>query len=554
MAVINQGEFNTLNGTVRVLSVTNDVTGLTESIRFNAIGRGVFTATVSGNVYRWKKRSRIREQKDYVLQATEPADLDIRISIRDGQGCEEMYARRFPLEYDLPISPAAIWVSFTGSDTTGDGTQASPYGSIRHALTLVSNTGEIVLANGTYRIDSNNRADWLINDHSSLSYGAIPSGNGWCKSHLDRSDMLLIRAETPYMVRWNITDAPLYYEAPIWLQTAQYVSIDGLIIDHRNLYSENTVELGFNNYITRCIVKRHRTNDYGGWFNPLTGSLVEMCSGVGGVRYGFRSGSSSQPINSVCFRLCVGRQDYSRNRQPQATFAFYGNNGGTLARDAAYLNCIAIDGNYTGQLNTYGYTWGSFYAPKSATNIELKGFISLNNGVFGAGSAIYGPEQSGTNASITDSVVWDIDDNGAGTATGLRYDGNGTQYSASMTIGNVPGNSTLRYSPIDSRLSDTLNGTDKTILYQSDGADARFLFGKLGQRHGDIGYNEETNFRVLPFPYEDQIKQVFSENNTTAPTMSPDNNNTSRGFCSAARLTGYIIKYVDQTATIGDLY
>ena len=459
------------------------------------------------------------------------------------------------LEYDLPISPTAVWVSTTGNDTTGDGSQSTPYATLRRAIDDVTGAGdEICIADGIYNIGDSGHADWLINDHPTANLGAIPSGNSWAASHTDRSNMFLIRAETPFGVRWNITGSPSYYENPVYLTSAQYVSIDGIIFNHESTFGENTVDIGENNYMTRCGVKRNAINDYGGWIKVLSGSLAEMCFGSGGVRYGFRSGDATNAVSDVCFRLCVARQDFSPNEQPQAAFLFYGNNSGNLATDAAFLNCIAVDGQGEGQVAIYGYTWGSFYGPKNSTNVELAGFISLNCTVYGGNAGIYGPEQSGTGYNLHDSVVWNLGDSGAGTSDGIRFDGSGTNTATRMTIGNVPDAYESAYVSTSSRLSDTLNGIQPSVLYQSDGADARYVFGSLGQRYGDAGYNVKSATPVFPYPYEDTIKSVMSETNTTPAGHYPDPNTAARGFCLDTSLTNYIITYVNSGTVIGDIY
>ena len=462
------------------------------------------------------------------------------------------------LEYTIPISGSAVW--FNGNwDGPFNGTEAEPYNDIQAAFDALTDGvgGEIVVKDGTYNVDSSNRARYMINDRASSGFGAKKSGAGWAASATNRDDMILVRAETPFGARFSYTGAGGFYYSFINLESAQFVSVDGLIFENdetSGLALQNMCNTGDNNYISRCIFKRAADGNDGSWVACNDNSLVEMCAGVGATRYGFRCGDSTAATTNHCYRLCVGRFDTSEFTQPCATFAFYGNNSGTAANDAAFLNCIAIDGQWFDTADANLIKWGGLYLPKNAAQCTINGFLVLNEEARYAG--LFAGEQQGEDIVVNDSVIWDI--TGSANVDGYRCNANGTGNAAdSLTVGNV--NQNFYYTgntvtPTNSRANDSLNGTDKSILYQNDGADARYVYGSLGQRFGDAGFDQVTAVPAFPFPYEDTIKSVFTEQIDTAAGHNPAGNVSNRGFCQSTSLTDYIIKYVDPTTTISEVY
>lgn len=462
------------------------------------------------------------------------------------------------LEYTIADhTTTVLWVE-DGAAGGGTGTELSPYQNIRQAIdALTDNQGAMIkVKNGTINVTSANYLDWMINDRAGDGFAALKSGTGWATSHVNRNNMITITAETPYGVRMSYTGAGGYYRAFVHLENAQYVSVDGFIFEYDETSGNallNGVSAYNNNYISRCIVKRAADGNNGSWFSCGDNSLIEMCAGVGGTRYGFRSGSATAATTNHCFRLCVGRQDFSDWAVPNATFAHYGNNTGSGSGRATFLNCIALDGQEDPAQSGDPSRWGSFYAPKDADDVNIHGFISLNETAFYA--SIHAGEQSGSNMTAEDCVMWD--GNGDATQAGFRFNGNGTGNTATrLTIGDIIGNdlyASNTITPTNYRAADTLNGTDPSILYQSDGADARYVYGSLGQRFGDTGYNTKTANPAFPFPYEDTIKTVFTEQLTTPVGFSPSNT-SNRGFCLSTSLTDYIIKYVNGTTTLAEVY
>lgn len=461
------------------------------------------------------------------------------------------------LEYTIAIPVDAIWVE-DGYVGTESGTEAEPYSTLRIALNNTTNGvgAHIVIKDATIAVTSANRVDWMLNDRAGSGFSAVNSGASWAASSTDRANMILVRAETVYGVRFNYTGASANYYQFFNPEAAEYISYDGFILD----YDEDATGLvngmttGDNNYVSRCIIKQGVCNQAGSWVSCGDFSLVEMCAGVGGTRYGFRSGDSTAATTNHCYRLCVGRQDFNEWDVPSATFAHYGNNSGNTAKDAAFLNCIALDGQWFDTGNANLIRWASFYLPKNATDIIIKGFVSLNEEAQYAG--IFAGEQQGTNIAISDSVVWDT--SGSLTADGYRNNANGTGNTAdALTVGNVAQNfyyTSNTVTATNSRANDALNGTDKTILFQSDGADARYVYGTLSQRYGDTDFDTKSAIEVFPFPYEATIKTLFTEQINTPTGSTPAGNVSNRGFCLDTSLTNYLITYVDGTATIGDLY
>jgi hypothetical protein len=470
-------------------------------------------------------------------------------------------------EYTLPISAGAIYVD-PSAGGGGDGTEGLPYNTLRLAMDDLTEGagGEIVIEDGTINITSANRADWLINDRASSGFSPIASGSGWAASHTDRSDMVLIRARNVHGVRFNCTGAGAYYYYCVNLEAAQYVSIDGIIFETDESWGQPTVhivEVGSNCYITRCIAKKAADGQDGSWFSAAgSDNLFEMCYGVGAARYGFRAGGANSSEKRNVWRLCVGRHDTSTAGQPNATFAWYGNNGGNTTGFGGWFNCIALDGQFIGPGTDVSnhVRWGSWYWIKRVTDMVAKGCISLNE-AYQYAAFVQANVYSGCFNTLTeDCVAW-----GSAGTTGTPAGADGIRNNADTlnnnvtdkwTVGKVPDAAESHgYSPLtNSRTLDTLNGTNKSIVHQADGADARFVFGQLGQRWGDTGFDAVTATPVFPFPYEAKLKEVFSEQVDTAASHTPANNVSNRGFCLDTSLTEYIIKYEDNAATTTGVY
>lgn len=469
------------------------------------------------------------------------------------------------LLYTIPIPGSAIWwdPDYVGTES---GTEAQPYSSIEDALADTTNgVGDhIVCKDGTYAVTSANREKFMFNDRVSSGFSLINSGASWATSETDRANMILIRAETAYGVRFNYTGTGGYYYGFINFEAAEYVSVDGFIFTYdatSGAALSSVCTSGSNNYISRCIVKRAAGDTHGSWFICGDNSLIEMCAGVGSTRYGFRCGSSSGATTNHCFRLCIGRQDFYEYNQPNATFAHYGNNGGYLSGHSTWLNCLAVDGQH--DIDGSNFRYGSFYMLKDYDDISMRGCLVLNEGA-DFGSYTLSTGGSGRDMDAQHMVAWDTGEEWDGTGlANPAIRGNSTEFLTNdidfVTAGNN-GSNGLEYSGnniqvgVNVRDNAVLNGTDKSILYQSDGADIRYVYGSLCQRYGDAGYNTVTTVAAYPWPNEATIKTVFTEQMNAPVGEFPPTNVSARGFCLATSLTDYLIKYEDGTTTIGEVY
>lgn len=70
------------------------------------------------------------------------------------------------------------------------------------------------------------------------------------------------------------------------------------------------------------------------------------------------------------------------------------------------------------------------------------------------------------------------------------------------------------------------------------GADVTKQYGASGTLFGETGYDQKTSTNLWPWPYENEIKTVFSESNTAPGTATPSTNNTLRGFTTGTSLDG----------------
>ncbi|MFA5976323.1 MAG: T9SS type A sorting domain-containing protein [Elusimicrobiota bacterium] len=463
-------------------------------------------------------------------------------------------------------SPTTYYVAVNGNDTN-PGTLAQPFATISKALTVMQGGNTLIVRNGTYT----DRAGMLVNDHASA---VIPSGTV--------QQFTTIQAESPFGVRLKWTQGLDYYDAPVLIERAQYVHVDGFIYEMLNQESPSyVVDIeSNNNKVTRTIVKRSHVDAYGGWY-VLGGydNLVEDAAGVGAARYGFFAGSADAATGRNIFRRCVGRMDFANTAQPKATFCFYGNNAGNNARDAYFQNCIAMDGQRPSS-NGGEEKYGGFYNPKNATNVHFQGTIVLNEDVGYAGMFVR--ELSALDTSVEHAVVYDVHSSGV---AGIRANASaGGYYTINRcTIGAAPFGYYNEDSGTTRNLTQTLfysngalaDGTDYgwtsitsnaffpagqatgsnpitnnvTLHYlpRSDlatvGATILYRYGVSGTRWGETGYNQLTGESLWPWPYEDSIASVFSEQLNPPAGYTPTTNNSSRGFISKG-LTHYIWEYL----------
>lgn len=400
--------------------------------------------------------------------------------------------------------------------------------------------------------------DGVITDNDLFAFNdyehSIPSG-------ISRTNRTIIRAKNPFGVRIRFTtgNRNSNYEA-IRLNASNFMLIDGFIIEWLNEGGDPQYVCTSNqneNILTRTIIKRDEHGSWGGYAS-WTGSysLLQDVHGVGGARYGFQvGGGTTDPAEKMIARRCVARVDFSDATLPMAPFAHYGNNSGTASRETEFQNCIPIDGPYVdvspGNSENFDYTWGGFYHAKNAYNIRHRGCMVINQG----GRAGMWTTDNGSDLAtvIEHCVVAGENPVKYGTRSGFRANSYG---SADYLTG------------VDIDGSDLGNGLTAANAYFSDvapasifnapgGADVRYAFGAFGSVWGEAGFDAVTTDQLWPFPYEDKIKEVFSEQLDSPSGYDPVTNDSTRGFCSGVQtLSEYIASYSsgDPATVLAGLY
>lgn len=441
------------------------------------------------------------------------------------------------------IPQDAKWVATTGSDSNAC-TEAAPCLTISYGISQLSSGGTLAVKDGIYEGIAN-----LIN----VNVQAIPSGS--------EGNYTTIRAENPMEVRITNGSDDINYVQNIVRVTGSYIKVDGFILEIVNDTTPPAVAQieGTHNKITRSIIRREgEADDYSTWIT-LGGSynLAEDVAGVGSARYGFYTGSSSAAITNNIFRRAVGRVDYTESGQPKAVFAMYGNNSGTGAEYHLFQNCIAIDSQRGPQ--SPQETYGGFYFPKNAKDVTIQGSIALNNDVAYAGFFL--KELQGQNIKIEHSVSWG-NYNSTGGAYGLRFgSSNGPLDVDYVTVGDHPTafynnstgaqnltNSLIYYDTSEANNDVWTTKTNNSIQNyvasspsipftsflsppdNTQGADITKRYGADGSLWGETGYDQRTDVDLWPWPYEDKIKEVFSEVNNAPSGVTPSTNDTTRGF------------------------
>ncbi len=486
---------------------------------------------------------------------------------------------------------ADYYVAITGSDTAGQGTTGSPWGTIGYGINQLASGDTLIVKAGTYLGREN-----FINSRLS----ALPSGTP--------GNYTTIKAESPLTAVIRNSGSINYYDNLLRLE-GNYIHVDGFVIDMINQREPeyNAEVTGNYNKITQSLFRREGdVNEFGGWVSILGDyNLVEDSAGVGAARYGFYTGGPTSSASQNIFRRIVARVDYSNSLQPKSAFAAYGNNDGHNMHDVLFQNCIAIDGRRgpTGSEETYG----GFYFPKNAANVTVQGSIVLNNEAAHAG--YFAKELHGENIRLEHSIAWDV--YGTSYIAGVRINGAGGPYFGMdhMTIGESPvayynqdsaqqrvmTNSLLHNNGARSNGSDygwtsathnafspapqatgsnsvTGNVDLKYILRaESDsalvgaasdsgniGADVTQQYGVSGTLWGEPGYDQRTTNNLWPWNHEDTIKQWFSVTNNPPAGNVPSTNNTIRGFTVAndqfgksMTLTRYIWQYLGNEIPAG---
>jgi hypothetical protein len=472
-----------------------------------------------------------------------------------------------------PTAPAgAVYVAPAGNDSSGTGSQSAPYKTIGKGLSKLASGGTLVVLDGTYAGQAN-----FIND----GLTSIPSGTA--------AAYTVIRAANPLKARIQNSGPTNYYDSPLRIR-GHHIQVDGFVFDLRDQTETEFVGevVGSYNKVMRSIFRRQGGVDqYGGWL-AVNGQyhLVEDVAGVGAARYGFYAGGPSDSSHHIIFRRVVGRFDFSPSSQPKATFAAYGTDSGWGVHHILYQNCIAIDGQRGPSSGEAHY--GAWYFPKNLDAGQVVGSIALNNAV--AYSGMFVQELQGRNTVVRNSVSWATTGGSA-----IRWNGTGSMTIDRATVGGNPsapaftnyngtvtanvtstmfvGNAKLQegsgetsiiggaFSPAAQARGSNSIGMTSALRYIPDASNGTGLtgvgavilkrIGRSGTLWDEAGYDTETTESLWPWPYEKEIKEVFSETNTPLPGNTPSTNNTRRGFTAEVdpwgnpmTLTRYIWQYL----------
>jgi len=392
---------------------------------------------------------------------------------------------------------AAKWVAMDGSDSAA-GTQAAPYATIGKALSMISGGGAVIVKDGTYTVGANG---WL-NDRGAP--GSIPSGTAGAYT--------IIKAQNRFGARL-VQNSANYYGSVVQLEHAQFVWLDGFVIEKGSNGAEYAVELGRNNRLTRCVIVQKRSDNYGGAVAYGSNNVIEDVHAYGWGRYVFYGGTGggSSPAGSTVLRRCVSYLAGGPIQQPTASFAFYGSNDGAYAqvKDVLFANSYEIDSPALERGDPNGTKWGAWYHPKSVRNVLHHGCGIINGGAHYGGfrtDNFGGP--SADMAEYRDSFVAGLTNGGTPAAFSMSS-GNGINDGSNVTVCNAPGGTQSGGVSLTNILS-------SGVIYPvqrvgANGAEQRYAVGAFLSKFGDSGYaTPQPNMPLWPFPYESYIKREFS--------------------------------------------
>lgn len=423
---------------------------------------------------------------------------------------------------------STIWVATNGNDTTGNGSEGSPYATIGKGLSMLSAGSHCVVKNGTYA----GAANWI-----SVHQRTIPNGT-------DATHHTVIRAENRFGVRITQSTEPSNYEdGPVNLDNKSWVAVDGFILD-----STDTAEVGDDNTgnllelssatncrATRCLVRNTSCDQYGGGIGYGNNNVIEDCHVFGSYRYAVfgGTGGTSAPAGTSVVRRCIVFGVCGPSLEPTAPFSFYGSNtsGYALCKDVLFANCFALNCVYiphkSGQ-NAEDLKWADWYHPKSVRNIEHVGCGSLNGG------SEYGAFRTDNYGGASDVLAtfldcWVANNTNGNNSPAFSKASNGLLTITNYTIGNSPGG-TVPGSGSTNTNGLTSGATYPMLRSGSNGAEQKYAVGVPGSKWGTTGYKTpQTSLPLWPFPYESYIKALFQETFTkkpqdvpTSPTTSPD--------------------------------
>ena len=467
-----------------------------------------------------------------------------------------------------PAFSATYYVDGSRSNDSGDGTAwATAKKYIYSGIQLMNGGDTLIIKDGVYTSD---------NDR----IRGVPSGTP--------GNYTTIRAENNFQVILEGLTAGTALapeESIVNLYQKSWVTIEGLILKDctgSSIYALDAIMITECDHIQikKTGIKNgaHPGAEYAGGLGTSDSSycLFEDIFICGMMRYGIVIGGGEDNHHNILRRVVV-RWDYCTTAQPRAAITVYGGDQGTsVCNNILQQNCIVINGN-EGSGMTFS---GGFTVPHETSLVKRYDCISLNNAGFGFHSSE--DELCHSNSNIN-CVAWDS----GGTMWKNLRPGNditGSYHSTFHTVGqglvqygggggiiqginNIFYNCTEPNQDIDYQEgnnfwpADQAQGVNYTTvdpgfqyIIQSplpgQGATILKKKGVTGTIYGEPGYNTLTDENLWPFPYEDEIRALFREENDPPGGygLSPTVNDTKRGFCADNQtLTKYIWEYLGNT-------
>ncbi|MFA5975840.1 MAG: fibronectin type III domain-containing protein [Elusimicrobiota bacterium] len=491
---------------------------------------------------------------------------------------------------------ATYYISTTGSDTTGAGTNASPWANFTRAYSAMAGGDTLIVKDGTYTNQT------VISQYDGER---PPSGSD--------GHYTTVQAETDggVVVDGQGTSSPIsmagYPQSPM-----RYITIRGFVFRRQatgaSLFSIDHMKFIRNGFEDSCdgncatfSISGRNPNDWSLLESQYI--LLEECYAWGSGRYKFLV----YHVGHTIFRRTVTRNDRSNGNDVTGSYSFY--HSDTIECQ----NCIDIDGDHIEFLVNSAYYGGSFLIPSTdgpSTNINVTGSIALNvdaqfgtlskdlnninysnsvgwhirEGTWARDSATYAHMTFG---DLYGPAIATVDD---GSGVGLRFSPGDDPVNATAIRNSVLYNikgaalnswSTEDYNVFYANNANRTGGTptgahsananpnlryitriesDNTTLKgkASDGGDigATILkrIGVSGSLWGDPGYNTVTAVDLWPFPYEDVIRRDMRSYSYTGPTAAAlygaptgpvQTLSGARGFCANGQtLTKYIWEYL----------
>lgn len=454
------------------------------------------------------------------------------------------------------------WDPVNGSNGNTGLNKGQAYQDVETVIANMSAGTEAILVNGDY---SDSNADMMKMRINDAVYSIVDGA-----SHTQRS---IFRAETRFGVTLNFnktTEDMAANGAPVRLEDSNFIWIDGFKVRMLGDYSSSAGDPpacfhilpdASGNTITRCSARRnYNTNFGGGFFATGSDLLLQDIFGCGATRYGIQGGGglSSTQQDSI-FRRCLWRTDFDRddNDEPHGGIVYYGSNSNANGNHD-YQNCIAINGNRPPEENAPNGMYGGIYTTHAPLNVNGRGCIIIDwagrfAGWYMGGSG--GADVIGLyNSLILNSGAGsEANQNGISAANLVT-----NQTLDHLTVGGWNGDNIQTGGNVDDPTNSLLlTGAEAAfnplLLVDGDGCEIKYMIGEFMSRYGDAGYNTpQTNMRLWPYPYEDEIKDEFLVS-MPAPTGYSPTNIQTRGFC-ASNLTQYIHEILGATLDLDGFY